>query len=870
MEYTVLPEWVLKERNDLCTPKNNIEEHWAKSDPTYFSYHYLGVRPFLYQHWLFREIRLEKRRVIVSSSRQIGKSTAVACLGLWAAMMNVHPTGLHSNTKIGIVSRSEDQSVKLLGEIKSIMSKGDVHLRKLTNGKSKRFITDQLDPAGRNNASQITFTNGCWIKCFPPTDAVRGECEVGDARVLLSDGTYKRIDEVQVGDSIVSSDHFKLVHKKVVNTKKNGVKPVIKFKTRRGKEITVTHNHPLMTRTGWKAAQDITILDELACPKELPFFGTDSIGRDKARLLGYILGDGHCRQFKSVGFTNADPVIIEDFLLVCKNLGISVGGGNPQKHNKAVTFNIYGGRNGIKKWLKEIGLIGLDSHTKYVLPVMQSLCKVDLKEFINAYFACDGWVFGSKDKTARRLRLQIGCYSASLKLARGMQSLLLKFGVLASLRMRRKGEFVGYELGVKDKLGCKRFLERIGVIMKESRLDLKILEGVTQSETNNLLDFDFEPIKAIVEVEPQMTYGLTVEDTHCYISNDILSHNTFDFVFVDEAAMVGEEIFRDCILPTVSHTDGFVIISSTPKGQQGYYYRLFDPEDKLVDHEFERYWFPYTVLQGDMGDVEAERQLVFVEKQREHAAIRGDSRGFDQEYRALFTADEEAFLANAKVDEAVSADIDFEFSWPEPCSLGVDYGMTNCKTVISVSTMDRGKVRLLWQHAIPSGDDSSPEVPIEDFVKRYKVFKIVVDDCAQGFHVNKSMEMRGWPIQRFNFRSDQADRNKHYFLFRSALNQGGLRIPVKARDLVREMKALREIQNKVFVSIRAVEGEHDDFVDSFMMSSVPFLDKEGEFASAAVDTSKPLQDNLWTDGRNDLQWKNLVETQKALNAGVTK
>jgi replicative DNA helicase len=88
-------------------------------------------------------------------------------------------------------------------------------------------------------------------------------------------------------------------------------------------------------------------------------------------------------------------------------------------------------KNPITEWLIELGLFGKTAHTKTIPAVIFKLNRENLKLFLNRLFSTDGW--------ATKLtsgQCQIGYATVSEKLARQIQHLLLRFGIIAKLRTR--------------------------------------------------------------------------------------------------------------------------------------------------------------------------------------------------------------------------------------------------------------------------------------------------------------------------------------------------------------------------------------------------------------------------------------------------
>lgn len=349
----------------------------------------------------------------------------------------------------------------------------------------------------------------------------------------------------------------------------------------------------------------------------------------------------------------------------------------------------------------------------------------------------------------------------------------------------------------------------------------------------------------------------------CYPPNDACRGETFDLLIIDEAAFVPGEIFRDAMEPTVTAVDGIIILSSTPKGQSGFFFELFDPNDVHKEHEYTRYWFNWRICEN-------EGQKKLIQQKQKHAKRTGNLKSFEQEYNALFTVDEEAFFEDSDIEKAVDRGLSKLYESKLPCSIGIDYGMSKSATCITIVQNRKGIFEVIFQEAWFDFDenklmDSSWDLSIPNLCKRYSVQHIVVDDCAQGNRTNKQLENEGYPVIRFDFRSDRhaGERNRGYYIFRSALKQGKVRYP-ELRNLMTEMKAINETRLSMTIKIKAPIGVNDDRCDSLMMACYPFLSDNKVFSSYLVDYEETIKEireksekNKETnDGRTDHEWNN--------------
>src|SRR3990167_6237536 len=166
MDYTPIHSAYLQEikdsNNEFIVAANTS---WKTTE---FSLKKIGLMPYKYQHLVWKNFHTSQR-VMICKSRQIGVSTAIELFALQCATENLYPSGVFKNTKIGIVSNTDEQAKKVLRDIRNFMDLGDDFLK--THYFREKVSSAKEDP---NNAYTITFGNRCFIQCFPPTEKIRG------------------------------------------------------------------------------------------------------------------------------------------------------------------------------------------------------------------------------------------------------------------------------------------------------------------------------------------------------------------------------------------------------------------------------------------------------------------------------------------------------------------------------------------------------------------------------------------------------------------------------------------------------------------------------------------------------------------------
>ncbi len=138
-------------------------------------------------------------------------------------------------------------------------------------------------------------------------------------------------------------------------------------------------------------------------------------------------------------------------------------------------------KNALTLWLESLGLWGKSAAHKFVPEIAFSSTRGGIATFLNRLFATDGWASVLSSGQA-----QLGLATISERLARQVQHLLLRFGIIASLR-RKSVHYAGerrraWQLNITDAESIRVFASEIGIFGKE-----RALERVAQVLVNKKL-----------------------------------------------------------------------------------------------------------------------------------------------------------------------------------------------------------------------------------------------------------------------------------------------------------------------------------------------------------------------------------------------
>ena len=371
-------------------------------------------------------------------------------------------------------------------------------------------------------------------------------------------------------------------------------------------------------------------------------------------------------------------------------------------------------------------------------------------------------------------------------------------------------------------------------------------------------------------IEPDSVHQLTFSN-RCFIKSipptGKMLGKSASIGVIDEAHRLKcddpDGFYNQFFRPTLAETGGLEILSSSPQGIVGFFYELVDPEDKR-DLEHDRLWFTHNVWDDD--SIECKRYQSFVQSEKTRLESEGRLKFWMQEYEAKFTVTEEQFFDAEDITNAIK-DTAQHYEWKKSsCCLGIDYGMTKSRTVLTVRTMVGDEIIQLFQWRSPPKfdlnllHDNSFEHSIDNMKKRYDLSElgIIGDDCAVGNQTNMWIETHiGLPFKKFNFRSDQMskqdgiNRNCVAYAYRANLKGGKIKIPKWNKRQIYEMKLVQEVVQKILITIKAPQGQLCDTIDSDMMAIIPFLDmgKQGTFEFERMIPTKPV--TQYTIGRED-------------------
>jgi replicative DNA helicase len=273
-----------------------------------------------------------------------------------------------------------------------------------------------------------------------------GKCQSGSTLVYDPwTGARRRLDEVvrdvEGGEeAFVASlgPDFRLRVSRVSRAFRNGVRPVFRLTTKLGRHVVATGNHPLLTLSGWRQLDELAPGDRVAVPRQLPRVGPGQTMPDhELVMLAALIADGNLTNDTPRLAFGKDSPVVDEVQAAAESFGVRLRIPERGWGTGCMSAGRGNGPNPVTEFLRLHGLWGKRSAEKFVPDIIFGLDESRIARFLAVLYACDGHVYASE--TLR----QVGYTTISERLARDVQHLLLRLGIVAKIRTLRRPVYDG-------------------------------------------------------------------------------------------------------------------------------------------------------------------------------------------------------------------------------------------------------------------------------------------------------------------------------------------------------------------------------------------------------------------------------------------
>ena len=315
----------------------------------------------------------------------------------------------------------------------------------------------------------------------------------------------------------------------------NNRRPVTRVMLDSGRHIEATANHPLRVlnargRIVWRTVDELREGDVLVSAlfgAETAVGGSD-LSEDEAVLLGYLIAEGTLGEHNrhTVSFTNAHDLdvfdeyvrLVEDVLGVSRDRVKTYTGKDHRIHDTALR----------RRLADDYGLAYVGSAAKEVPHGVRTGGPKIQRAFLSALYEGDGWIEAGPG---------VGLASASRTLVEQVQLLLYGLGIPATLRTKHHVKLDRDDHTLLIGPGAvRRFLEQVGFRSarraEQLQRHLDAAPATTPASRHEHIPelaarpLTYERVVAIEDAGLQPTFDVVVPETHSFLANGVLSHNT--------------------------------------------------------------------------------------------------------------------------------------------------------------------------------------------------------------------------------------------------------------------------------------------------------------------------------------------------------
>jgi DNA mismatch repair protein MutS len=293
-----------------------------------------------------------------------------------------------------------------------------------------------------------------------------GKCVSGNTLIYTEQGLLRITDLMPEGArtgefaEINCEVHTRNGRSTAAHFYKGGKQRTIKITTRFGYQIEGTPEHRVWVRhssgrEGWACLGEVSESNTVVIDRQVDLWGQQTainnknaeslrrvkkyplpceLDEDLAYMMGLLVGDGSLTSTYGFLLTTADEFIAHEYRrIIAKHFGCHVT-------YKTTHLCYEVSSKQIRVFLADLGLGYGRAHEKYVPHSILHAPKQIVTAFLQGLFDTDGW--------AANHQVKVYLSTSSIRLAREVQLLLLNFGIVASLRVKKTKCKPSYQISI--------------------------------------------------------------------------------------------------------------------------------------------------------------------------------------------------------------------------------------------------------------------------------------------------------------------------------------------------------------------------------------------------------------------------------------
>jgi replicative DNA helicase len=287
------------------------------------------------------------------------------------------------------------------------------------------------------------------------------------------------------------NEHYRQVIVPMTKVFHSGKKHLYELRTRSGRIIRASANHPFRTIERWERLDHLKAGSKIAMPRHLESQAKESPMKDEELiLLAHLIGDGCTVPQQPIHYTSADPANLD----IVEQTASTLFGITPRRVAQKNWWHTYlptpyrlthGKYHPITQWLKDMGLDLYHSYEKRVPQSVFGCTSAGIALFLHHVWATDGNI-SWKLLPGRKPAGAIYYSSSSKQLAQDVMHLLLQLGILSTLRKvtYKLSPRPGYQIWIQGREEQIKFLSLVGSYGKRGNDVEKMLFALRQIRPN--------------------------------------------------------------------------------------------------------------------------------------------------------------------------------------------------------------------------------------------------------------------------------------------------------------------------------------------------------------------------------------------------
>ncbi|PIR88241.1 MAG: DNA polymerase III subunit alpha [Candidatus Harrisonbacteria bacterium CG10_big_fil_rev_8_21_14_0_10_45_28] len=347
-------------------------------------------------------------------------------------LKNTYGIGIYQEQMMRIASDMAGYSLAEADTLRKAIGK---KIKKLLDQQEEKLVSGLI----ANGIPEATAKR-IW-DLFPPFARYGfNRCLTGDTLIQdIKSGRLISIDQLRKNRGLMNStvslneSSKKIYSNKIVEVIENGKKPVFEIRLQSGRTIKATGNHPFLTSGGWRLLKDIDLKEKIATPRTLPSATTPVLAEEhKLAVLGYLIAEGNLCHPHGFYFYSKSEAELSDYISSLEMFKNTTATLNRAKS----AVSVYSKRTDVKypseavEWIRSLGIYGKRATEKEFPDIVFGLSNEQLAIVLAKYFQGDGCI-------SRRKYAEIFFATSSKKLSSQIQHLLLRFGILSSIRNKK-------------------------------------------------------------------------------------------------------------------------------------------------------------------------------------------------------------------------------------------------------------------------------------------------------------------------------------------------------------------------------------------------------------------------------------------------